>query len=625
MDGENIMAKKKTHEEFVRDLNKIHGEGEYIPLEKYINNRTKILVKHKCGYEWKVIPYSLLIGQGCQKCAGNIKRTTEEFKKEVYDKYGNEYEILGEYINAKTKIKVRHNCEKCNYYEWLIDPSHLLRGQGCPVCGKIKCKINKTKTHEDFIKEIKEKYGNEYDILGEYINAKTKILVKHNCGYEWSVNPSSLLSDHGCPRCAKNCKIDRKEFLNRLNKKWKGKLEIIGAYTGYKKKIKVKHYCSQNSSYTYLTTPSNLLNNKGNKCPKCAGILLKTDEEFKSQIEEIYGKEYTIMSHYKNVKTKILVRHNSKKCNNYTWYKSPSDLLAGYGCPVCAGREVIVGVNDIATTHPELVKYFVNQKDIYENSFGSNKKVKIKCPDCGYEKNIRITNLMQGHYSCTRCSDGISYPEKFIMSVLEQLELKYIKEYSPNWIKPKRYDFHIPKFNMIIEAHGEQHYKEASRRGRTLKEEKQNDKYKREIALANSIKHYVELDCRESNLEWIKNSVLNSELASLFDLNNINWNKCAEFANKNILKEAWELWNKGIKSSTLIGWVLNLSQSTIRNYLKKGEKLKLCSYNVFDAKSFASKYSKDYKTWLIKFCEDLTPKERVKYNIDEKLKELENK
>ena len=74
------MTKRKTHEEFIEQLNKVHGEGVYIPLEKYINNRTKILVRHnKCGYEWKVVPSSLLRGQGCQKCFGTIKKNYGKF------------------------------------------------------------------------------------------------------------------------------------------------------------------------------------------------------------------------------------------------------------------------------------------------------------------------------------------------------------------------------------------------------------------------------------------------------------------------------------------------------------------------------------------------------------------
>ncbi|NGU31026.1 hypothetical protein G6Z34_13120 [Clostridium perfringens] len=62
------------------------------------------------------------------------KKTHEEFVKEIYDKYGDEYEILGEYVNARTKIKVKHNCEKCKKYEYYIEPDKLLHDRKCPIC-----------------------------------------------------------------------------------------------------------------------------------------------------------------------------------------------------------------------------------------------------------------------------------------------------------------------------------------------------------------------------------------------------------------------------------------------------------------------------------------------------------
>ena len=33
--------------------------------------------------------------------------TTEEFKQEVYNQRGNEYSVIGEYINSMEKIKIR--------------------------------------------------------------------------------------------------------------------------------------------------------------------------------------------------------------------------------------------------------------------------------------------------------------------------------------------------------------------------------------------------------------------------------------------------------------------------------------------------------------------------------------
>ncbi|WP_283695639.1 hypothetical protein [Clostridium perfringens] len=166
---------------------------------------------------------------------------------------------------------------------------------------------------------------------------------------------------------------------------------------------------------------------------------------------------------------------------------------------------------------------------------------------------------------------------------MEQLNIDFEIEYSPDWIKPKRYDFYIEDNNCIIEANGLQHYKEGfiTLGGKVLKEEQANDKYKREIALQNGIKHYIELDCRESNMEWIKNSILKSELANLYDLSNINWTGCAEFANKNIVKEVCDYWNNKRKDETTTDLMkrFKLGRPAVVNYLKRGTKLGWCEYD----------------------------------------------
>ena len=187
---------KKTTEEFEQEMKEINENIEV--LGEYVNAHTKIKCKCKIdGYEFEMKPNDLLRGQGCPKCAGNIKKTTEEFKQEIKDINEN-IEILGEYINNKIKIKCK--C-KIDGYEWEMTPNSLLRGQGCPKCG-IKSRVEKrSKTHKEFIKEIK-KINDDIEILGEYVNSQTKIKVRcKKDGHEWKATPNNLLSGYGCPKC----------------------------------------------------------------------------------------------------------------------------------------------------------------------------------------------------------------------------------------------------------------------------------------------------------------------------------------------------------------------------------------------------------------------------------------
>ena len=123
------MARKKTHEEYVKEVFKINSNIEVIG--KYINNKTKIL--HKCkidGYEWYVIPKSILKGCGCPKCGGTLKLTHEEYIEKVAEINPN-IKVLDTYVDIKTKIL--HKC-LVDYYEWMVTPDSILHGIGCPKC-----------------------------------------------------------------------------------------------------------------------------------------------------------------------------------------------------------------------------------------------------------------------------------------------------------------------------------------------------------------------------------------------------------------------------------------------------------------------------------------------------------
>ena len=186
----------KTTDTFKEELKVINPDIEV--LGEYISSKTAIKVKcDKCGYQWETAPSTLLAGHGCPRCYGNIKKTTEEFVKELKIVNSNII-VLSEYINATTPITVK--CALCGH-EWQARPSHLLNGHGCPIEGK-----SLRKSTAQFIREL-QNVNQNIEVLGEYINNKTKIAVRCKiCDYEWLVIPNSLLSGHGCPRCAKKKK-----------------------------------------------------------------------------------------------------------------------------------------------------------------------------------------------------------------------------------------------------------------------------------------------------------------------------------------------------------------------------------------------------------------------------------
>jgi len=241
--------------------------------------------------------------------------------------------------------------------------------------------------------------------------------------------------------------------------------------------------------------------------------------------------------------------------------------------------------NTIAVTHPHLIKYFINKDDSLKYSIFTKVVIPMRCPECGFEKDTPTTNLNRSGFVCAQCSDGVSYPEKFLSSFLKQVNIIFKHQLSKvifKWCDKYKYDFYITKLDIIIETHGIQHYEECTGWGNknSLSDIQEIDTKKELLANKNG-KKYIPIDCRYSELEWIKNSIMDSELPIIFNFvkDDIDWLKCHEYSCKSLVKAVCDLWNSGINNVTKIAEKIDLERTTIVKYLKQGVNLGWCNYD----------------------------------------------
>jgi len=192
--------------------------------------------------------------------------------------------------------------------------------------------------HNKFVNSVCELVGDEYSVLGEYKTTKTKILMKHNiCKYEWHVRPSNFLRGHRCPKCMQE-KVNKKlfkthnKFAEQLYNLIGNEYVILNKYTGYNKKILIKH---EKCGYKYEVTPECIL--KGKRCPKCANRIPYTTEIFKNKIFELTNDRFTVMSEYISKFVEISIKHNI--CNKI-FNVRPHNFLRTPKCPYCEKRGI---------------------------------------------------------------------------------------------------------------------------------------------------------------------------------------------------------------------------------------------------------------------------------------------
>jgi len=154
----------------------------------------------------------------CTATHDNQKKKHDEFEKEVYNIVGNEYLIISKYSGAKENIILKHNTDKCNYYEWNTNPNSFLNGTRCPICqlansGELY-RLDGNIIIKDFIsKGLIPKFESKY-----YINNRQKlpfICNNHKDKGIQYVTYSDLNKNCGC----KFCSIEKRsgEFCYRWN------------------------------------------------------------------------------------------------------------------------------------------------------------------------------------------------------------------------------------------------------------------------------------------------------------------------------------------------------------------------------------------------------------------------
>ena len=316
-----IKNRKKNTDDFKQEVYNLVGD-EYTVLGKYKNSKTKVLLRHnKCGNEYDVLPSAFLRGTRCPKCFKNKRKTTEQFKEEVYNLVGSEYTVLSEYKNSKTKVLMKHNKCGSSFYTF---PNNFLKGNRCP-----KCAGNMRKTTRQFSQEVYNLVGDEYSVLGEYVGSNIKILMKHNkCGNEYEVSPSAFLQGARCPQCKGGVRKTPKQFERDFYSVAQDNYKLLSVYKNSHTKVKVKHLSCGN---VYMVNPTAFL--RGERCPRCFGNHRKTQQEFEDIIYNLTEGDYVVLSKYKNANTKVVFKH--KICGK-NFSMTPYDFIgSGHRCPWC--------------------------------------------------------------------------------------------------------------------------------------------------------------------------------------------------------------------------------------------------------------------------------------------------
>ena len=299
-------------------------------------------------------------------------------------------------------VKAWWKCSRGHQYQASIGNRNY--GYGCPYCSgryAIKGENDLLTVHPHLAKEWNCEKNNGLTPEDVLPNSDKKVWWKCSHGHEWQTQIKVRARGNGCPFCSGRNAIKGVNDLLTVNpslaEEWNYEkndgLTPMDVLPNCEKKAWWK--CSHGHEWEARIDNRS----RGSGCPYCAGVLTIQGENDLQTINPDLAKEWNYEKNNGLTPMDVLPSSDKKawwKCSKgHEWKTQIKNRTKGTGCPYCAGRKVLIGFNDLATTNPVLAaewNYEKNEdltpKDVTK---GSGKKVWWRCSE-GHEWQASIAN-----------------------------------------------------------------------------------------------------------------------------------------------------------------------------------------------------------------------------------------
>lgn len=367
---------------------------------KGISAYSCLSVYWKCekGHSWKASPNSRISTKSkCPYCIGRRVQKGENDLATLFPQLVEEWDydkniLKPEEVLAYSKKRVHWVCKKDATHQWeSVINYRTKQGAGCPYCSNnaLKPGFNDLETRYPKVAKEWDYSKNAKNPCDYFPSSNENVWWIGPCGHSWDM-PIALRTGkkpQGCPICAGRRVLAGFNDFPSQNpvafKEWDWIKNKIDPYTLTVGSSRQAFWiCSKNPEHKWKTS---VAARKKSGCPFCCGNkILAGVNDFKTAFPSIakewdYSKNKDLLPENCSPFSRIKVWW--KGMCGHSWYQAIG-LRTGsqkQGCPYCAGRKVLLGVNDLETLYPEIIKYWDTQKngELKPSDYlpGSHKKV----------------------------------------------------------------------------------------------------------------------------------------------------------------------------------------------------------------------------------------------------------
>lgn len=264
-------------------------------------------------------------------------------------------------------------------HSWEASCSNRVAGTGCPVCyGRVPALgVNDLATSHPLLASEWHVYKNG-QLQPTSVLAGTNKRIWWQCekGHEWQASGASRVAGKGCPVCKRRVIVSGYNDLFTTHplvaSQWlyakNGAIQPKDVFAGSNQKV----WWACNKGHEWQASCASRTT-KNTDCPVCSGNVAQAG------VNDLLTMRPELAAQWDAFRNKSLrpsdVTPGSGKsvwwlCElGHSWKTLVSSRNNGTGCPICSGKSVLAGFNDLATTDPQLA----SEWDLKSNPVG---------PDC---------------------------------------------------------------------------------------------------------------------------------------------------------------------------------------------------------------------------------------------------
>lgn len=393
--------------------------GSLLPTQVVSGSRRSVWWQCKNGHEWEAAIVERTGGASCPFCSNQKVKPGFNDLVTKYPLVAKEWHPgknskSANQVIAGSASKAWWLCSKGHEWQGSV-VNRTRRGSKCPVCAN-----KKVQTGFNDLVSFDSDLASEWDVTknngvapasvlsGSHAMAWWQCVNKHS----WRASISSRSRGSGCPVCA-NLQVqeganDLATTHPGLAEEWNvvrnGDLSPSQVIAGTNKKL----WWVCQFGHEYESAGSKRIT--GQACPVCSNHKVQIGfNDLASQYPEI-AKSWEPELNGGSKPTQVTAGSSRKfwwACKHgHKFQATPAARLHGIGCPVCAGKKVLEGINDLATTHPMLLAEWNYSRNVElkptDVMAGTSKRIWWQC-NLGHEWQTSGNKRVSGQ-GCPSCA-----------------------------------------------------------------------------------------------------------------------------------------------------------------------------------------------------------------------------